>query len=207
MQHEKCCYCEIKIPLHGHLKAVEHFRPKSIYKNLTNDWGNLLLACAQCNGKKSDKFPLKLTNNEKEAKVIHTKYNSQKKKTRKAILIDPSKEDPEKYLDFVIDQKEKETYGLIIAKDNNRRGKITIEIVGLYDSYYLNNHRDFMRDSLIPTFSMMVSAKDHNNCDKFSSSKQQFETWMDKTYKLSALTRAFVRYYKLDKDYKIQIPS
>lgn len=207
MQHEKCCYCEIKIPPHGHSKAVEHFRPKSIYKNLTNDWGNLLLACAQCNGKKSDKFPLKLTNNEKEAKVIHTKYNSKKKKTRKAILIDPSKEDPEKYLDFVIDQKEKETYGLIIAKDNNRRGKITIEIVGLYDSHYLNNHRDFMRDSLIPTFSMMESAKDHNNYDKFRSLKQQFEIWMDETYKLSALSRAFVRYYELDKDYKIQIPS
>lgn len=165
------------------------------------------MACAQCNGKKSEKFPLKLTNNEKEAKVIHTKYNSQKKKIRKAILIDPSKEDPEKFLDFVIDLKEKETYGLIIAKDNNFRGKTTIEIVGLNDRYYLNNHRDFMRDSLIPTFSMMGTAKDNNNQEKFESLKQQFEIWMDKTYKLSALTRAFVRYYELDENYEMQIPS
>jgi len=207
MQHEKCCYCETKIPDEGHLKAVEHFKPKSVYKKLTNDWENLLLACAQCNGKKSDKFPLKLTSNEREAKVIHVKYDSKKRKTDKAVLIDPSKEDPEKYLDFVIDQKEKDIYGLIIAKDDNRRGKITIEVIGLCERYYLINHRDFMRDSLIPAFHMMMSAKDHDNQDRLESSRQIFGSWMDKTYKLSALTRAFVRYYNLDKDYEIQIPS
>lgn len=56
MQHGKCCYCEQKIPKEGHQKAVEHFKPKSIFKYFINDWDNLLLACPQCNGKKSDKF-------------------------------------------------------------------------------------------------------------------------------------------------------
>ena len=51
MQYYKCCYCEMPIPSRGHLKAVEHFEPKSVFKLKTNDWNNLLLACAQCNGK------------------------------------------------------------------------------------------------------------------------------------------------------------
>ena len=58
MQHMKCCYCECRIPQDGHLKAVEHFRPKSVYQELKNEWSNLLLACAQCNGKKRDKLPV-----------------------------------------------------------------------------------------------------------------------------------------------------
>ncbi len=57
MQHGKCCYCERRLPETGHLKAVEHFRPKSVFPELRNEWRNLLLACSQCNGQKADKFP------------------------------------------------------------------------------------------------------------------------------------------------------
>ena len=37
MQHAKCCYCERKLPDRGHLKAVEHFAPKAIFKGLRNE--------------------------------------------------------------------------------------------------------------------------------------------------------------------------
>ena len=70
MQKEKCCYCEQLIPKKGHIKAVEHFHPKSVYKHMRNDWKNLLLVCAQCNGKKSDKFPVRLSKIDGEVSVV-----------------------------------------------------------------------------------------------------------------------------------------
>ncbi|MCH7591776.1 MAG: HNH endonuclease, partial [Planctomycetes bacterium] len=58
MQRHKCCYCESVIPELGHAKAIEHFRPQALFPSKRNEWKNLLLACAQCNGLKSDEFPV-----------------------------------------------------------------------------------------------------------------------------------------------------
>lgn len=51
----KCMYCE------GFIRAVsyphiEHFRPKSIYPQLTFNWENLGLSCQTCNTNKNDEF-------------------------------------------------------------------------------------------------------------------------------------------------------
>ena len=73
MQHGKCCYCEIDLPKKGHLKAVEHFAPKSIFKGLRNEWENLLLACSLCNGEKSNKYSVILSDKENVDKVIYIK--------------------------------------------------------------------------------------------------------------------------------------
>ena len=68
-QHGKCCFCEMKIADEG---DVEHFRPKSGYRQRTGDrlgrpgyywlayeWSNLLLACSSCNQRfKRNLFPL-----------------------------------------------------------------------------------------------------------------------------------------------------
>ena len=77
MQKQKCCYCEQLIPPDGHGKAVEHFHPQSIFKSRRNDWPNLLLACPQCNGKKSNKFPVMLTSNVDEVKVVYLKQEGE----------------------------------------------------------------------------------------------------------------------------------
>lgn len=37
---------------------VEHFRPEHPFKNLRNSYGNLYWACPDCNGAKSDTWPL-----------------------------------------------------------------------------------------------------------------------------------------------------
>jgi uncharacterized protein (TIGR02646 family) len=59
MFHGKCAYCESKITVVTY-GAIEHFRPKSIYPNLTFAWENLLLSCDRCNdaSHKGTKFPL-----------------------------------------------------------------------------------------------------------------------------------------------------
>jgi hypothetical protein len=72
VQHGKCCYCEVKIPVPYALQHVEHYRPKSRsrqsrkakpslpgYYWLAYDWGNLFLSCHFCNSSnKADLFPL-----------------------------------------------------------------------------------------------------------------------------------------------------
>lgn len=53
--NSKCMYCESYIsavaPEH-----IEHYKPKSIYRELTFEWSNLGLACPCCNMNKRDKF-------------------------------------------------------------------------------------------------------------------------------------------------------
>lgn len=67
-QHNKCCYCENKTSP----GRIDHFRPKGRVRQykageeihpgyywLAYEWDNLVLACEDCNNKKSDYFPLK----------------------------------------------------------------------------------------------------------------------------------------------------
>ena len=71
IQNGKCCYCESK-PLATSSGRIDHFRPKGAvrqYKGgdrirpgyywLAYRWDNLVLACEECNLKKSDCFPLR----------------------------------------------------------------------------------------------------------------------------------------------------
>lgn len=59
MFHGKCAYCESKITVVTY-GAIEHFRPKSEYPDLTFEWSNLLLSCDVCNdgSHKGTNFPL-----------------------------------------------------------------------------------------------------------------------------------------------------
>ena len=85
-------------------------------------------------------------------KVIYIKVDSKKRslldKKGRPLLIDPSKENPEQYLDFIIDQSE-EMFGLIRARKNKKKGILTIKVIGLYDWFYTKEHRDFLRDTLV----------------------------------------------------------
>ena len=56
--HGKCAYCESKIK-HVSFAHIEHFRPQSVFPNLTFSWSNLLLACEVCNSEayKGARFP------------------------------------------------------------------------------------------------------------------------------------------------------
>lgn len=70
LQHEKCCYCE-SVPSATSAFRIDHFRPKGAVRQgkgsarvypgyywLAYRWDNLLLACEDCNVRKSDYFPL-----------------------------------------------------------------------------------------------------------------------------------------------------
>jgi uncharacterized protein (TIGR02646 family) len=208
MQHEQCCYCENKIPLKGHLKAVEHFKQKSVFKELTNDWDNLLLACAQCNGKKSDKFPLELfkindPEGNPEGTVIYLKEAKDLKKGA-PLLIDPSKEDPEKHLDFVCDIANSDL-GLIKTKGGSKKGDFTIKTIGLYDIFYTKIHRNYIGERLLPFLTMLTEAIDNNDIDTINFRKSEFTQITKANYKLAGLARSFVYNNRLDVNFGIRI--
>ncbi len=205
IQYEKCCYCENKIPIKGHLKNVEHIVPKAIVRKLTNEWSNLLLACAQCNGTKSDKFPLELFKmNDPEVTVIYLKKGKDLKKGE-PLLIDPSKEDPEEYLDFICNL-DNTLFGLIKTKNQSKKGDFSIKTIGLYDKYYTDIHRDYLRDKLYVLFNSLTKAKDNNDGDTIELRKSEFKQIMKSNYKLTGLARSFVCNI-IDETYGIEIPD
>ncbi|WP_334068475.1 HNH endonuclease [Burkholderia cepacia] len=55
----QCVYCCIHESRFGGIRNyhVEHFRPKSKFKHLTDDYGNLFYACAICNSFKGNDWP------------------------------------------------------------------------------------------------------------------------------------------------------
>jgi len=213
MQKEKCCYCEQKIPEYGHLKAVEHFKPKSVFKGRTNDWKNLLLACAQCNGKKSNKFPIELTEDYGETKVIYIKKDSPKKhksKSKNTLLINPSnpKINPEKHIDFIVDDinEELEMIGLPIAKGKSKQGIETIRVIGLDGDYYTSKRREYYLNTLQGKYHLLLTAKHLRNDDKLKDYKDYFILYMSSNNEFAGFSRSFARYRKLDKRFGIKIP-
>ncbi len=202
MQHEKCCYCEMKIPEKGHLKAVEHFHPKSVFKGLKNDWLNLLLACAQCNGKKSDKFPVELTDASSETKVVYIKSES----GGEPQIIDPSDPniDPEEHIDFIVEDSD-DDLGLIKEKNNSRLGHFTIEVIGLDNYFYTKERRYFYINILAPHHLSLLQARDQNEDDSLEQYTQKFKMLMSAKGKLAAFARAFAKHKKLHERFEIDI--
>jgi len=213
MQNGKCCYCEQKIPDNGHLKAVEHFEPKSVFKGRTNDWKNLLLACSQCNGKKSNKFPIELTNEYGEVKVIYIKKEDPKKiksKSKNTLLINPSnpKINPEEHIDFHVDdiKEEFELIGLSKPKNNSKEGLETITVIGLDGDYYTGRRRDFYLKTLQFIYHKLLSAKNAQDDVILKDTKDFFTLYMSSKNEFAGFARSFARYRKLDERFGLNIP-
>ncbi len=134
-QHDKCFLCESKIT-HIDYGDVEHFRPKKAFQQtekeklnypgyywLAYDWTNLFLACTRCNQHyKKNLFPLA---NPKTRKEISHLFDLS---AEKPLLINPSEENPEKYISFRVDN----LVGVVpFAVKDNHKGKATIKCAGL----------------------------------------------------------------------------
>ena len=134
-QHDKCFLCESKIT-HIDYGDVEHFRPKKAFQQtekeklnypgyywLAYDWTNLFLACTRCNQHyKKNLFPL--ANSKVRKEVSHLSDLSEEKPS----LINPAKENPEKYISFRVDN----LVGVVpFAIEDNAKGKATIKVAGL----------------------------------------------------------------------------
>jgi uncharacterized protein (TIGR02646 family) len=204
MQQEKCCYCEQLIPSEGHSKAVEHFRPQAIFKSSRNDWRNLLLACPQCNGKKSDKFPIMLTNNVNVVKVVYLKKNN----AGDPAIIDPSSAstNPEKHLDYHLQLSDGDLAGQIRARDKSLVGKTTIEVTAI-DQAYIHKRRRLHFRILLRACIALGDAKDVGNADNLENAKLNFQNLMSDGHEFAGMAREFGRKMHLDDDYGLTIPG
>jgi uncharacterized protein (TIGR02646 family) len=139
IQRSKCAFCEAK-PLHVSSGDVEHFRPKAGVRQsgagplarpgyywLAYDWKNLLFACELCNRRhKKNLFPL--IDPSRRAKSRQVGIDNET-----PVFIDPSTEDPERYITY--------RDHVPVAIDGNLRGKRTIKALGL-DRSELNADRE-----------------------------------------------------------------
>ena len=127
----KCAYCESSLGVTD-LSQTELFRPRAMAVNLDGEttrpgywwlayeWGNLYLACAECNRNKGNRFPVV------GPRALRPDDDLAKER---GLLLDPCADDPEEHLLFNED-------GLVasaseIDVDGHDRGAITIDILGL----------------------------------------------------------------------------
>ena len=150
-QHGKCCFCETIVRAEG---DIEHFRPKGGFRQsksgrlekpgyywLAYDWNNLLLACCICNQRyKRAIFPL--TN-----PVGRAKNHHQDVLEEEPLLINPAQTDPLPYVGF--------RQEIAYAKNGNRCGKVSIEVLGLNRENIIEARRDHL--NLLNAFSRILA--------------------------------------------------
>ena len=209
MQSEKCCYCERYIPEKGHAKAVEHFAPKSAFEARRNHWPNLLLACAQCNGKKSDEFPVMLTNNPDEIKLIYVKKTNRKEIGEKSpALIDPTSEtNPEAHLTYRVDLPDAECLvGQMYPRNGSPQGKATITVIGLDQVFFLRLRKIHFR-TLVTMYFALEEASEQGNQNRIQAILERFDNLISRAGEFAGLSREFARKYGLDVRYGLVIPD
>ncbi len=143
-QHGKCCFCESCIT-HIDYGDVEHFRPKSAFRQKSSDplekpgyywlayrWENLFLSCALCNQRfKACLFPLKTQS--KRARSHHDELGDEE-----PLLTHPADDEPSDYLEFVAE--------VVRARRRSRKGRETIDVLGLNRPELQERRRDRLRD-------------------------------------------------------------
>lgn len=198
MQHEKCCYCERKRDM-ARESDIEHFRPKTEIQGqpkpgywwLAYHWSNLFFSCRKCNQDyKKTQFPIKTTG-------IRATLPSHNLNLEEAILIDPSKEDPEDFIAYdwwTADGK----MVFISGTDPDGRGQETIRILGL-DRPGLDDDRIDVIPILEPIVKKMKAAEYLFNQDMKESAQEDInkQTSLDKPH--LGLRRAYFKVNGLGK--------
>lgn len=113
LYHNKCGFCEVKLTDSDTPQkfTVEHFRPKSIYWWLGNEWTYLFSTCQKCNDNKEDDFDLRYDNRFRITKPI---FISEGKLDRskclvsdddfmneRAYFLHPEVDQPEEFFEFL----------------------------------------------------------------------------------------------------------
>lgn len=104
-ERQRCMYCD-----DSHGTDIEHFWPKTPYPERMFRWLNLLLCCTECGRFKGECFPVD---------------------TGTPVLIDPTADDPWRYLDFDPDTGNISARFDTDANDWSRRGLKTVEVLQL----------------------------------------------------------------------------
>ncbi len=173
MQHKKCCYCESDISRNGQGRGVEHFRPRSSFPALENEWTNLLLDCAQCNGSKGRLFPFA---------------------DGRPLLIDPSDpddDDPETQIGFIVDDSSP-LRGVVVARDESVRGRTTIETTGIGRAFFVMRRRERL-NRLTRDYVDCLEALDREDWEWAERCLDRIRSALKASSEYSALAREYFR--------------
>lgn len=192
MQHGKCCYCEIPIPSAGLGSHVEHHRPKATYDELRNTWTNLLLACPQCNGHKSDAFPTIVDNDDVHGRV--------------PLMLDPADpaEDPEGHITFVVDDARREE-GFAEVQDDSQRGRATIETTGIDGIFYIDQRRDHLHHLRLAHLTFLRELRDAEKSGRIEGARLAYDNLAAYTAapeRHAAVARAFLAFKCVDERFR-----
>ncbi len=120
LYHVKCAYCETKTED----LEIDHYRPKSLYPLLKNEWSNLLPICSECNKAKGAKFPIGGVRVSLEsADINERKANSYLLLSEKPFIIHPEIDTAENHFYF-------EKNGVIQGFTD--RGRKTVSVLNLH---------------------------------------------------------------------------
>jgi uncharacterized protein (TIGR02646 family) len=145
MFRRKCAYCEVKIGA-GDESEIEHWRPKGAVKEddgtrsfpayhwLASRWDNLLLSCIKCN--RPRKYRKMGSEEEEEDEVWERSGKGMlfplsagdvrattegAERSEHPLLLDPCKDDPQTYLEFVLLDDEPKRKALVRPKGTRGR--------------------------------------------------------------------------------------
>lgn len=192
-QQQKCCYCEQKREM-MYEGDVEHFRPKAGvtedpthpgYWWLAYSWRNLFFACKVCNQKKhkGNRFPL--------LDGRRARAPSDRIALERPTLIDPSRDHPEKCIDYVWvsgDVPLAEPIGV----DEAGRGNASVKIAGL-DRRFLNDRRGEIVASLEALVALMRLAERVTCQASMLSAARQIREQTKSGLEFTAFRRSFFR--------------
>ena len=173
--HGKCAFCECKPGDSGNIE-VEHFKPKSIYPDLTFEWDNLLPACRKCN----------------EAKLNHD--------TGLIPIINPSIEDPETLLTYNFIE-----ICPISGTQHEEKAKNTIEVCNLNCTRLFSARSDLMialteyiselREKIDWIDEADTPRKRNTRITKLSNSIEKIDKLLDANSLYSGFCRWFISQY------------
>lgn len=179
MQHGKCCYCERKFDVGRTEREVEHYVPKSAFKDrygniqwhLANKWENLLYACRTCNSRKGSQLPFNKT-------------------TKECEIIDPScgDIDPEDHIDFVVE----DCYITFREKNKSLLGRSTINKLRLTERFDIHSRFRKMKIQIEVHFMNLINALVNDDTTEFTSQKDELSKSMSAHNPFTAFQRSFI---------------
>ncbi len=139
----RCMYCE-----DAPADEVEHFRPKNLYPEFVFTWPNYLYACGICNGPKNNKWGLLARTGSAVSEAARGPASPVMPPPKGyPALIDPSREDPLRYLFLDL-----QSFVIVPMPGNSgrdlARAKYTIEILDLNKDFLLES-RESAHDAYV----------------------------------------------------------
>jgi uncharacterized protein (TIGR02646 family) len=174
----KCAYCESHIA-HVTYKAIDHFRPQSIFPTLAYSWENLLLCCPKCNSDyKKAKFPLQDGEMAKPDRMNPCSLGTD----LLSPLINPCESNPDDHFDFTMDTP--------IAKTYN--GAKTISVTRI-DREELNDRRRAHLLKFRALVKIYIEADKDQRLRIKTNADEMIRSYIDSTSEYLAFTRAVLR--------------